>query len=88
MRARSRCDELQAQVADLQVVRDVQDVRLREGLVSQLEVFDTERSLLGAQQDILSTYQQLLTDTVTLYKALGGGWPAEDVTKPRVLRSK
>ena len=52
----------------------MQDARLREGLVSQLEVFDTERSLLGAQQEILSTYQQLLTDTVTLYKALGGGW--------------
>jgi multidrug efflux system outer membrane protein len=52
-------------------------------------VFDTERSLLGAQQDILSTYQQLLTDTVTLYKALGGGWTAEDVGgRPRVAGSK
>ncbi|WP_322111033.1 TolC family protein [Steroidobacter sp.] len=68
---------LEAQVVDLQVVRNVQDARLREGLVSQLEVFETERTLLGAQQEILSTYQQLLTDTVTLYKALGGGWEAE-----------
>jgi len=74
--------ELEKQVADLQVVRDVQETRLKEGLVSQLEVFDTERTLLGAQQQILSTYQQLLVDTVTLYKALGGGWPPEDVTKP------
>jgi outer membrane protein, multidrug efflux system len=82
--------QLQAQVADLQVVRDVQETRLKEGLVSQLEVFDTERTLLGAQQEILSTYQQLLMDTVTLYKALGGGWPPEDVTKPppRVAGSK
>jgi outer membrane protein, multidrug efflux system len=81
--------ELQAQVADLQVVRDVQDMRLREGLVSQLEVFDTERSLLGAQQSILTIYQQLLTDTVTLYKALGGGWPTEAVGggRPRVAES-
>lgn len=69
--------ELESQVADLQVVRNVQDARLREGLVSQLEVFDTERSLLSAQQEILTTYQQLLTDTVTLYKALGGGWESE-----------
>jgi outer membrane protein, multidrug efflux system len=76
-------EELQGQVADLQVVRDVQDARLREGLVSQLEVFDTERSLLGAQQQILQTYQQLISDTVTLYKALGGGWPPESVTNPR-----
>lgn len=76
--------ELESQVADLQVVRNVQDARLREGLVSQLEVFDTERSLLGAQQEILSTYQQLLTDTVTLYKALGGGWPSERPGQPTV----
>jgi multidrug efflux system outer membrane protein len=80
---RRTMEELQAQVADLQVVRDVQDARLREGLVSQLEVFDTERSLLSAQQQILSTYQQLIIDTVTLYKALGGGWPQESVTNPR-----
>jgi NodT family efflux transporter outer membrane factor (OMF) lipoprotein len=71
--------ELQAQIEDLRVVKGVQDARLREGLVSQLEVFETERSLLGAQQEILTLHQQLLTDTVTLYKALGGGWPAENV---------
>lgn len=80
--------ELQAQVADLQVVRDVQDARLREGVVSQLEVFDTERSLLGARQEILSTYQQLLMDTVTLYKALGGGWPPEKVGAPTISAAK
>lgn len=80
--------ELESQVADLQVVRNVQDARLREGLVSQLEVFDTERSLLGAQQEILSTYQQLLTDTVTLYKALGGGWESERPGESQVADSK
>lgn len=73
--------ELQAQVADLTVVKGVQDARLREGLVSQLEVFETERSLLGAQQELLTLHQQLLTDSVTLYKALGGGWPVESVGK-------
>ena len=81
--------QLEAQVEDLQVVRNVQDARLREGLVSQLEVFDTERTLLGAQQEILSTYQQLLTDIVTLYKALGGGWePERPGERPRVVDTK
>ncbi|MFC4312746.1 efflux transporter outer membrane subunit [Steroidobacter flavus] len=85
---REQIKQLEAQVADLQVVRNVQDARLREGLVSQLEVFDTERSLLGAQQEILSTYEQLLTDTVTLYKALGGGWESEQVGGREVADSK
>ncbi|WP_157995063.1 efflux transporter outer membrane subunit [Peristeroidobacter soli] len=85
---REQIKQLEAQVADLQVVRNVQDARLREGLVSQLEVFDTERSLLGAQQQILSTYEQLLTDTVTLYKALGGGWEAERPGMREVADSK
>ncbi len=71
--------ELEEQIENLQVVRNVQDGRLKEGLISQLEVFDTERTLLGAQQQMLTTYQQQLTNTVTLYKALGGGWPAENV---------
>lgn len=88
---REQIRTLEAQVEDLQVVRSVQDARLREGLVSQLEVFDTERQLLGAQQEILTTYQQLLTDTVTLYKALGGGWESERVgqqPRPKVADSK
>lgn len=84
--------ELEIQIENLQVVRNVQDGRLREGLISQLEVFDTERSLLGAQQEMLSAYQQQLTDTVTLYKALGGGWPAENVgganVRPTVISKK
>ena len=44
------------------------------GVVSQLELFETERSLLAAQLGLLASHQQVLSDTVTLYKALGGGW--------------
>ena len=71
--------ELENQVAALEVVNTVQKAQLREGLVSQLEVFDTERTLLDAQQNILSNYRTLLSDTLTLYKAVGGGWPVETV---------
>jgi multidrug efflux system outer membrane protein len=48
-------------------------------VVSQLEVFETERTLLEAQLALLANHQQILSDTVLLYKALGGGWPAVDV---------
>ena len=71
--------ELQTQIRNLAIVRDVRYARLQEGLVSQLEVFDTDRSLLAAKQSVLQTHKQILADTVNLYKALGGGWPKEYV---------
>ena len=71
--------ELQQQVAALEVVNTVQKAQLKEGLVSQLEVFDTERNLLDAQQNILTNYRGMLSDTLVLYKAVGGGWPTETV---------
>lgn len=72
-------ETLEKQIDTLRVVNDQVYAQLREGLVSQLEVFESERRLLEAQQDLLQLQQQLLTDTVTLYKALGGGWPKEHV---------
>jgi multidrug efflux system outer membrane protein len=78
---RQQMKELEEQVSHLSVVQGVQQWRLKEGLLSQLEVFETERTLLAAKQEILTQYEQLLNDTVTLYKALGGGWPAESVAE-------
>ncbi len=75
---REQMARLERQIEMLQVVRDVQRERLKEGLVSQLELFETERSLLGSQQSLLQAYQQVLADTVTLYMALGGGWSARE----------
>jgi NodT family efflux transporter outer membrane factor (OMF) lipoprotein len=66
--------ELQMQVDQLKQVSAQTEVQLKAGFVSQLEVFETERSLLAAQLALLASHQQVLSDTVTLYKALGGGW--------------
>jgi NodT family efflux transporter outer membrane factor (OMF) lipoprotein len=71
--------ELQQQVDQLRLVADTMDAQRKEGVASQLEVFETERSLLGAQLALLANQQQILSDTVTLYKALGGGWPPVEV---------
>jgi outer membrane protein TolC len=71
--------ELLQEVERLRLVADQIEAQLRLGVVSQLEVFETERTLLQAQQDLLTNHQQILSDTVLLYKALGGGWPAVDV---------
>lgn len=71
--------QLQEEVARLRLVADQIEAQLKEGVVSQLEVFETERTLLEAQLALLANHQQILSDTVLLYKALGGGWPSVDV---------
>jgi NodT family efflux transporter outer membrane factor (OMF) lipoprotein len=71
--------ELQQQVDQLQLVATTTDAQRKEGVASQLEVFETERSLLAAQLALLANQQQILSDTVTLYKAVGGGWKPVEV---------
>ena len=72
-------EQLLQQVEHLSVVAAQTDAQLKEGLISQLELFETERSLLSARLALLANHQQILSDTVTLYKALGGGWPVVEV---------
>ncbi|MGH9719041.1 MAG: efflux transporter outer membrane subunit [Bryobacteraceae bacterium] len=63
----------------LQVVATQIEAQLKTGVVSQLEVFETERQVLRAQLALVGVHRQILSDTVTLYKALGGGWPTVNV---------
>ena len=76
------------QIESLKTVRDVNLRRMQAGLISQLELFETERTLLSAQQSLLSSYQQVLMDTVILYIALGGGWPMETVSVDALAATK
>jgi NodT family efflux transporter outer membrane factor (OMF) lipoprotein len=71
--------ELEQETEHLKTVSTQIEAQLKEGVVSQLEVFETQRSLLSAQLALLANHQQILADTVTLYKALGGGWPSVEV---------
>jgi len=76
---RKQREELQKQVDQLQVVSGQTQAQLEIGVVSQLDVFENERSLLAAQLELLASHEQVLSDTVTLYKALGGGWNRVEV---------
>jgi NodT family efflux transporter outer membrane factor (OMF) lipoprotein len=76
---RKQKEELQKQVDQLQLVSAQSEAQLEIGVVSQLDVFENERSALSAQDALLESYQQVLSDTVTLYKALGGGWTNVEV---------
>src|SRR5262245_47556505 len=80
---RQQKEELRAQVEQLTVVAAQTEVQLKAGMISQLDVFETERTLLAARQELLASHQQVLSDTVTLYKALGGGWAPTEVVNAR-----
>lgn len=49
----------------------------RSGLVDYTVLIDTQRSWLSATDAYVLQQGQNATDRVRLYKALGGGWPAE-----------
>ena len=48
--------------------------RYEGGVSSYLEVLDTERQRLTAEQQLAQAERDVLTTLVQLYKALGGGW--------------
>jgi multidrug efflux system outer membrane protein len=50
------------------------NLRYVGGVSSYLEVLDTERQRLTAEQDLAQSQRDVLTSLVGLYKALGGGW--------------
>ncbi|HEY5975944.1 MAG TPA: AdeC/AdeK/OprM family multidrug efflux complex outer membrane factor [Geobacteraceae bacterium] len=47
--------------------------RYEKGVDGYLNVLDSQRSLYGAQQDLITARLSRLTNQVTLYKVLGGG---------------
>ena len=53
------------------------DVRYRNGVESYLAVLTAQQDLYSAQQQILQSRLARLSNVITLYKALGGGWEIE-----------
>jgi len=47
--------------------------RYEQGIDNYLTVLDSQRSLYGAQQELIATHLTRLQNLVTLYKVLGGG---------------
>ncbi|HEX3756888.1 MAG TPA: TolC family protein, partial [Rhizomicrobium sp.] len=46
----------------------------RAGLVTYTSVLQTQSTRLTAEDDLAQSRAALITDLVSLYKALGGGW--------------
>lgn len=64
----------QRQLAAARSAARLSRARYDGGLVSYLEVLDSERSLFQAELLESQTRQQQLSAVVSLYRALGGGW--------------
>ncbi|WP_308024105.1 AdeC/AdeK/OprM family multidrug efflux complex outer membrane factor [Achromobacter insolitus] len=76
-------EQIQAQrllVAANQRAYDASDQRFRQGIDDYLSVLDSQRSLYSAQQALVDTRRARLSNLVTLYKVLGGGWTERTVT--------
>lgn len=81
----SRAEQLARQQEQLTAARTavtLATVRYRKGLVNYLDVLDAQRVVLSAETQVVLTERARLTDMVSLFKALGGGWkqPASAVS--------
>ena len=67
-------DAQQSLVAATEDTFRLSDVRFRQGAQGYLEVLDAQRGMYAARQALIGARLTRLSNQVTLYKALGGGW--------------
>lgn len=68
---------LEQAVSSAKEALDLSEKRYRGGLVSYLEVLDSQRTALQAQRALTRLQGEQLGTSVLLIKALGGGWGVE-----------
>jgi outer membrane protein, multidrug efflux system len=73
----SRQQFLETSAAASQKAADLAHQRYEGGVTDFLSVLDAERTLLEAQDRLAASQTRTVTALVTVYKALGGGVPAE-----------
>lgn len=56
--------------------------RFKSGVDSYMTVLDSQRSYFSAQQSLINTRLLRETNTINLYKALGGGWQQAEAQAP------
>jgi multidrug efflux system outer membrane protein len=74
--ARERLSARQQQVETLKEVLRLAELRLANGVANQLDVLDAQRNLLSAQLSWVGAWQQQQDATVSIIRALGGGFKA------------
>jgi multidrug efflux system outer membrane protein len=83
--SRNQVAAQQTQVDALRRALRLAEMRYQSGASSYLDLLDAQRSLFGAELSLAQVQGQQATTAVTLYKALGGGWPVTpaDSAAPR-----
>jgi multidrug efflux system outer membrane protein len=77
-KAGERRAALDARVQAQRVVLGLAEVRYRGGVSPYLEVLDAQRALFDSELERTIVVREQLTAVVRLYRALGGGWSAEE----------
>lgn len=67
-------DLVKQQALSIERTAELVDISYEEGLVSFIEVLDARRARYQARQAQTEAHREQLIATVTLFKALGGGW--------------
>lgn len=79
----ARGEQLTHQHAQLTAAQEavrLAQVRYRKGMVNYLDVLDAQRTVLTTETQLVLTERARLSEMVSLFKALGGGWePAQPV---------
>jgi NodT family efflux transporter outer membrane factor (OMF) lipoprotein len=70
----TRREQLAAAVAAAQRAVELVLIQYRDGTVDFQNVMDSQRELLGAQDDLAHTEGRVATALIGIYKSLGGGW--------------
>jgi multidrug efflux system outer membrane protein len=63
---------------------EISETRLREGTIDLITVLNTQTALFQAQDALAVAQFNRLTAVVSLFQALGGGWPKPPDDKPKV----
>jgi outer membrane protein TolC len=72
--ARAQLAQAQAEAARLRL----STLRYDTGVASQLDLLDAQRALFSAQQALISAQLARQQAHIGVYKALGGGWVADE----------
>ena len=71
-------------VASTRRAFEISETRLREGTIDLITVLNTQTALFQAQDALAQAQFDRLTAVVSLFQALGGGWPKPPDDKPKV----